>query len=104
MRRAPQLVQNPRRLQLKATSFSWAQSAQRRRERAVGEDAALKKGLELGFDKLGQACPGLGFDLGQESFEVFLYQLAEDGFFGTPPLVVDAFSRRRKLGCLVHRP
>jgi len=33
MRRAPQLGQKPRRLQLKATSFSWAQSAQRRRKK-----------------------------------------------------------------------
>ena len=72
-------------------------------QKAVGEDTAFKKGLELGFDKLGQARAGLKLDLSQEGFKVFLYQLVEDGFFGTPPLIVDAFSRRRKLGCF-HRP
>ncbi|MGH8651895.1 MAG: hypothetical protein ACREYE_06790 [Gammaproteobacteria bacterium] len=64
----------------------------------------LRTGVELRFDKIRQPRPSLKLDLGQEDFEVFLDQLVEDGFFGTPPLVVDAFSRRRKLGCLVHRP
>ena len=52
MRRAPQEGQNPRRLQEKATSFSCAHSGQRRRRKAVGEDAAFEKGIELVFDKL----------------------------------------------------
>ena len=73
-------------------------------QKTVGEDTAFKKGLELGFDKLGQARPGLKLDLGQEGFEVFLDHLVEDGVFGTPPLVVDAPSRRRQLHRLVHRP
>jgi hypothetical protein len=42
-------------------------------QEAVGQYAALEKGIELLFDKLWQACPGLGFDLGQEGLEVFLY-------------------------------
>jgi hypothetical protein len=29
-------------------------------------------GLEFVFDKLGQACPGLGFDLGQESMDMVM--------------------------------
>ncbi len=63
----------------------------------MGEDAAFKKGLELGFDKLGQARPGLKLDLSQEGFEVFLDHLVEDSVFGTPPLVVDAPSILRAL-------
>ncbi|MGH8489338.1 MAG: hypothetical protein ACREXS_10880 [Gammaproteobacteria bacterium] len=56
--------------------------------RPVGEDAALEKGVELLFDKLGQSRPGLQLDLGQEGLEVFSYQLVEDGVFGTPAFVV----------------
>ena len=79
MRRAPQAGQNPRRLQEKATSFS--------------------------FDEIGQACPSLTLDLGQKGLKVFLYQLlVEGGVFGTPPLVVDVPSRPRRLHRLVHRP
>jgi hypothetical protein len=33
----------------------------------------LKKGIEILFDKSGQACPGLKLDLRQEGLEVFLY-------------------------------
>ncbi len=72
--------------------------------RPMSEDAALEKGIEFRFDKLGQARPGLKLDLGQKGLEMFLDHLVEDGFFGAPPLVVDAFPRRRKLDCLVHRP
>jgi hypothetical protein len=63
MRRAPQPGQKPRRLQLKATSFSWAQSAQRRRRKPRAK-------------------------IGQEVLEVFLNQLIEDGVFGTHALVM----------------
>ena len=60
--------------------------------------------MELVFDKPGQACPGFSLDLGQEGLEVFLYQLVQSGFFGTPPLVVYALSDRRGLNRLVHDP
>jgi len=40
----------------------------------------------------------------QEGLEVFLYQLVEGGVFGTPPLVVDAPSRRRRLNHFAHCP
>ncbi|MGH8609996.1 MAG: hypothetical protein ACREX9_22080 [Gammaproteobacteria bacterium] len=39
-----------------------------------GLDAAFEKGIELLFDKLWLARPGLKLDLGQEGLEVFLYQ------------------------------
>ncbi|MGH8583757.1 MAG: hypothetical protein ACREWG_13450 [Gammaproteobacteria bacterium] len=70
----------------------------------MGEDAALEKGIELFFDKLGQARLRLKLDLGQEGLEVFLYELVEGRLFGTPPLVVDAPSRQRRLHRSVHRP
>jgi len=38
--------------------------AQRRRERAVGEDATFEKSIEFHFDKLGQGRSSFGFDLG----------------------------------------
>ena len=53
MRRAPQEGQNPRRLQEKATSFSCAHSRAAQAQKAVGEDAAFEKGIELVFDKVG---------------------------------------------------
>jgi|GEM_PF-1943680 len=104
MRRDPQAGQNPRFLQEKATSFSWAQSAQRRRRKPWARIPHCREGIELLFDKLGQARPGLKLDLGQKGLKVFLNQLVKDGFFGAPPLVVDAFSGRRWLNRFVHRP
>ena len=56
----------------------------------MGQDAAFKKGIELLFDELGQTCPGLPLDLGQEGLDVFLNQLIKDGVFGTPTFVVYA--------------
>ena len=58
MHRAPQEGQNPRRLHDSATSFSPAQSAQRRRRNlwanrlrsAKARDAALEKGVEIEVD------------------------------------------------------
>ena len=32
-------------------------------QKPVGEDAAFEKGIELGFDKVGQTRPGLSLDL-----------------------------------------
>jgi len=104
MRRAPQLGQKPRFLHEKATSFSWAQPAQRRRERAMSKEAAFKKGLELRLDKLWQGRSSLGLDLGQEGVEVLLDQLVEDGVFRTPPCVMDALCRLRRLNRLAHDP
>ena len=71
-------------------------------QKPVREDAAFEKGIELGFDKLRQGGPALGFDLRQKAFDVFLYQLIQGGFFGTPPLVVDWVFRRRALERLAH--
>jgi hypothetical protein len=39
-----------------------------------------------------------------QGLEVFLNELIEDGIFGTPTFAVYAFSRRRRLNRLVHRP
>ena len=43
-------------------------------QKPVREDAALEKGIELVFDKLGQGGPALGFDLHHETLDVFLDQ------------------------------
>ncbi|MGH8628727.1 MAG: hypothetical protein ACREYC_26850, partial [Gammaproteobacteria bacterium] len=45
--------------------------------RPVGQYAPVEKGIELLFGKIGQACPRLRLDLGQEGLEVFLYDLVE---------------------------
>jgi hypothetical protein len=91
-------------------------------QKTMGQDAALKrsgtrmyrlrtegwKGLELVFDELGQASPGLGLDLGKKALGMFLYQLVENRFLGPPPLVVYAVARlcggRCRLNRLFHRP
>ena len=62
MRRAPQEGQNPRRLQAKATSFSWRALGAAQAQKAVGEDAAFEEGIELVFDEVGQARAGLSLD------------------------------------------
>ena len=59
--------------------------------RPVGQYAAFEKRIELLFAKIGQPRPGLKLDLSQKRLKVFLNQLVEDGFFGTPPLVVNGF-------------
>jgi hypothetical protein len=41
-------------------------------EKPVREDAAFEKGIELGLDKLRQGEPGRGFDLRQETLDMFL--------------------------------
>ena len=55
MRRAPQAGQNPRFLQEKATSFSWAHSAQA--QKTMDQYAAFEKGIELFFDEIGVSLP-----------------------------------------------
>ena len=66
------------------------------------ENAACEEGIELLFDKLRQAAATLGFDLRQEGFEVLLNQLIEDGFFGTPPLIMARMCCRRALERWLH--
>jgi hypothetical protein len=111
-------LQKPRRLQLKATSFSWAQSAQRRRRKPWAKMPQSRKASHSYLPHSGNR-PGLKLDLCQEGLEVFLYQLVKGGVFGTLPLVVDApsilgapssqrpcawLSRWRRLNRFVHRP
>ncbi len=91
MRRVPQAAQNPRRLQEKATSFSWAQSAQRRRRKPWASTPHSRNASNSSLPKSGNPAPGLKLDLSQKRLKVFLNQLVEDGFFGTPPLVVNGF-------------
>ena len=51
MRRAPHEGQNPRRLQLNATSLSWPQSAQRSRRKPCARMPHSGKGIELGLGR-----------------------------------------------------
>jgi hypothetical protein len=92
MRRAPQEGQNPRRLQLKATSLSCPQSPQRSRKKpqeAVGQDAAFQKGVELVFDELRQVRAGCRLGLLEEGGCVLLHQAVQHGLLGAVTLVVD---------------
>ncbi len=41
-------------------------------QKAMGQNAAFKKGLELLFDKIGQPRPGLSLDLGEEGLDMCL--------------------------------
>lgn len=54
----------------------------------MGQDAALEKGIELGFDERQQARASVRCDLSQEGLEVFPDQLIQGGLFRAPPLVV----------------
>jgi hypothetical protein len=71
-------------------------------QKTVGQNAAFQEGIELVFDEIGQTRPGLSLDLREKGLDVFLYQLVQRCFFGTPPLVVYAFCNRRGLDRLVH--
>ena len=64
-------------------------------QKTMGQYAAFEKRIELLFAKIGQPRPRSQARLEPKGLKVFLNQLVEDGFFGTPPLVVNGFSRRR---------
>ena len=53
----------------------------------MGQDAALQKGLELVFNKLGQAGSGLELDLGNKGLDVFLDYLVQRGLLRAPALL-----------------
>ena len=89
MRRAPQDGQNPRRLQLKATSLSRPQSPQRRRR---------KPWVELVLDELRQVGAGLSLSLREKARRVLLQQAVQRGLFRAVALVVDRGAVRRPLG------
>jgi hypothetical protein len=42
-------------------------------QKSMGQDTAFEKGVELIFNKIGQARSGLALDLGKEGLGVFLY-------------------------------
>ena len=102
MRRAPHDGQNPRRLQLKATSLSWPQSPQRRRRKPCARTAAFEEGVELVFDELRQVGAGSVFGLGEESRGVLLHQSVQRGLLRAVALVVDRSAIRRPLGLLLR--
>ena len=73
-------------------------------QKAVCEDAAFQKRLELVFDKRRQARTGLHLDLGEEGFELFLRDLIERRLFRAPPLVVkgSGVARRHQVKRSAH--
>ncbi len=68
-------------------------------EKPMGQDAALQKGLEFVFDKLGQARSCLELDLGKKGLDVFLDHLVQRGLLRVPALV----ECRRVAPCRVDR-
>jgi len=94
MRRAPHEGQNPRRLQEKATSFSWTHSAQRSRRNPRARMPHSRKASNSSLTNWGKPATPPGFDLGEERLEMFLHQAIQRCFFWTPPLVVDWACRR----------
>jgi hypothetical protein len=74
MRRAPHEGQNPRRLQLNASSLSWPHSPQRTLGKP-GQDAAFEESFELVLDELRQ----LGVGVGDEAGRMMLHQAVQPG-------------------------
>ncbi len=68
-------------------------------QKAVGEDAALEKGVELVLDERRQRHAGLRLRLRKECREVFLDQLIEYRVFGAPTFVVN----RVRCWCALNR-
>jgi len=58
-------------------------------QEAVGQDAALQKGVELGLDELRQVGASRGLSLLEEGRGVLLHQAVQRGLFGAVALVVD---------------
>jgi hypothetical protein len=77
MRRAPHEGQNPRRLQLKASSLSCPQA-----QEAVRQDAALQEGVELVTNELRQPGTCGLFGLGEETLGMLLHQAVQRGLLG----------------------
>ena len=100
MRRAPQEGQNPRRLQLKASSLSWPQSPQRSRKKPWARMPHSRKAssFELVLHELRQGGPGGGFCLGDEGRGVLLHQSVQRGLLGAVAFVVNRRAIRRPPG------
>jgi len=98
MRRAPHEGQNPRRLQLNASSFVVAAVAAAQAQEAVGQDAAFEEGVELVFDEMRQVGPGGHLCLGDEGSGVLLHQAVQRGLFRAVTLVMDRGAIRRPAG------
>jgi hypothetical protein len=79
MRRAPLDGQNPRRLQLKASSLSWAAVAAVQPQEAVRQDAAFEEGVELVLDELRQVGPCGRLGLREEGRGLLLHQAVKRG-------------------------
>jgi len=97
MRRAPHDGQEPRRLQLNATSLSWPQSPQRSRRKPWAR-IALQEGVELVLHKPWQFRTSDGFGLGNEGCGVQLHQAVKRGLLRAVALVVNRGAIRRPLG------
>jgi hypothetical protein len=95
MRRAPHDGQNPRRLQLKASSLSWPHSPQRSLRKPW---AALQEGVELVLDEPGQRRSGAGLGVSDEAGRVLLHQAVQGGLLGTMAFVVERGAIRCPLG------
>ncbi len=72
MRPAPHKGQNPRRLHENATSLLCAPLDTAHAQKAVGEDTALEKSVELVPDELRQRHAGLRLDLREESLSRYV--------------------------------
>ena len=96
MRRAPHDGQEPRRLQLNATSLSWPQSPQRSRRKPWAR-IALQEGVELVLHKPWQFRTSDGFGLANEGCGVLLHQAVQRGQFGAVALIMDWGAIRHRL-------
>ena len=98
MRRAPHEGQNPRRLQLNASSLSWPHSARRSRRKPARQDAAFEEGVELVLDEPGQFGPSAGFSVRDEAGRMLLHLAVQRSLLRALALVVDRGAVRRPLG------
>lgn len=67
-------------------------------QKAVGQDAALEKGIELDLDEPRQLRSGAGFGVRDEAGRVLLHQAVQRGLPGAVVLVVDRAAVGRPLG------
>ena len=100
LRHAPRTARDAKPAALAAEGYELvvAAVAAAQPKKAMRQDAALEKGVELILDELRQAGAGGGVDLGEEGLGVLLHQAVQRGLLGAVALIVDRGAIWRPVG------
>src|SRR3954453_12644932 len=102
MRRAPQEGQNPRRLQEKATSFSWPHSPQRNLRKPCARMPHSRKASNSSLINSGKRAPVSAWTCAKKVSSCSKDHLIQRRFFRAPTFVVGLVCSRRGRKRLAH--